>query len=435
MERARKGCVRFHRKERDPSVTDRPYEPPAGAKVVLAYSGGLDTSVLAHMLASKGYEVHAVLVDVGQGEDLSPLRDKALRVGATGAHVVDAREEFAEEFVLPSLEAHALYEGKYPLFTALSRYVISRHLVRIAREVGARAIAHGSTGKGNDQVRFEVATGLLAPDLTVMAPIRDWKLSRDQALAYAAEHGIPVPVTKKSPYSIDFNLWGRSVECGILEDPWEEPPADAYYLTADPREAPDEPEYLTITFERGRPVALDGRRLPLVDLIGELTKRAGRHGVGRVDMVESRLVGIKSREIYEVPAAAVLIAAHEDLESLTLERELFHYKKLIEAKYAEQVYYGLWFAPLREALQAFVEETQQYVNGEVRVRLYKGTCVVVGRRSPNSLYDASLATYEAGDTFAHEDARGFVNLWGLPSRVFAAKNPRDAGKERGGSEA
>lgn len=391
-------------------------------KLVLAYSGGLDTSVICHRLASEGYEIYAILVDVGQGENLLPLKEKALKVGATDARIVDAKDEFVEDYVIPAIKANAKYEGKYPLFTALSRYVISKHLVKVAREVGAGVVAHGSTGKGNDQVRFEVAVETLAPDIEVIAPVRDWKLTRDEALSYAEKNNIPIPVTRKSPYSIDVNVWGRSIECGVLEDPWEEPPSDAFLITKSPEEAPDRPEYIVLSFDKGRPVGIDGERLETRELIERLNAVAGKHGVGRIDMVESRLIGIKSREIYEVPAAEVIIKAHEDLESMTLERETFHYKKLVEIKYSELVYYGLWYSPLREALQAFVEKTQEPVTGEVRVKLYKGNVIVVGRRSPYSLYEKELATYEGKDAFSHEDARGFINLWGLPSRIFAKKN-------------
>lgn len=391
-------------------------------KVVLAYSGGLDTSVIVHMLASKGYEVYAVLVDVGQGEDLAALKEKATKIGAVSAFVADAKREFVNDFIMPSIKANAMYEGKYPLFTALSRYVISNELVKVAKKVDAKYIAHGSTGKGNDQVRFEVSLGILAPEVSVLAPVRDWKLTRDFAIEYARENGIPVPTTKKSPYSIDFNIWGRSVECGVLEDPWVKPPEDAYYLTVDPKDAPDEPEYITIGFEKGCPVSINGTIEDAVEIIEKLNYLAGKHGVGRVDMVENRLVGIKSREIYEAPAGEVLIKAHDDLESLTLDRNTHHFKKAIDIKFAELVYYGLWFSPLREALQAFVEKTQDTVSGEVRMCLYKGNAFVVGRRSPNSLYDVELATYEGKDVFSHEDARGFVNLWGLPTRIFARRN-------------
>jgi argininosuccinate synthase len=395
-------------------------------KVVLAYSGGLDTSVICHMLASRGYEVYAVLVDVGQDEDLEPLKEKALKVGASDAFVVDAKEEFLEEFVVPSIKANALYEGKYSLFTALSRPLIAKHLIRIAREVGADTVAHGSTGKGNDQVRFEVSCAALAPDIEVIAPVRDWKLTRDAAIDYAFKNGIPVPVTKKSPYSIDENIWGRSIECGPLEDLSNEPTEDAFKLTVSFENAPDEPEYITIGFDRGRPVSLNGENLSLFELIKRLNDLAGRHGVGRVDMIESRLVGIKSREVYEVPAASVILKAHEDLESLTLERDTYHYKKRVEIEISELIYYGKWYSPLLKALFAFVEETQRYVNGEVQIKLFKGNAVPVRRSSPNSLYIEKYATYEGKDEFSHEDARGFVNLWGLPIKIFSAVNRKDS---------
>lgn len=394
-------------------------------KVVLAYSGGLDTSVICHMLASKGYEVYAVLVDVGQDEDLKPLKEKALKVGATDAFVIDAKEEFLEEFVVPSIKANALYEGKYPLFTALSRPLIAKHLIRIAKEVGAHAVAHGSTGKGNDQVRFEVSCAALAPEIEVIAPVRDWKLTRDAAIEYALKNDIPVPVTKKSPYSIDENIWGRSIECGPLEDLSNEPPEDAFKLTASLKNTPDEPEYVTIGFEQGRPVSVNGERFSLFELIKHLNEIAGKHGIGRVDMIESRLVGIKSREVYEVPAASVILKAHEDLESLTLERDTYHYKKRVEIEISELIYYGKWYSPLLKALFAFVEETQRYVNGEVQIKLFKGNAVPVRRSSPNSLYLEKYATYEGKDEFSHEDARGFVNLWGLPIKIFSAVNRKD----------
>lgn len=391
-------------------------------KIVLAYSGGLDTSVICHMLASKGYEVYAVLVDVGQNENLEPLKEKALKVGAAQAFVVDAKDEFLNEFVLPGIKANALYEGKYPLFTALSRPLIAKHLVRVAREVGADAVAHGSTGKGNDQVRFEVSCAALAPDIEVIAPVRDWKLTRDIAIDYAIKNDIPVPVTKKSPYSIDENIWGRSIECGPLENLQNEPPEDAFKLTVSPESAPDEPEYITVGFEEGKPVSLNGEKMPLFNLIQKLNEIAGKHGIGRVDMVESRLVGIKSREVYEVPAATVIYLAHEDLESLTLERDTYHYKKKVEMEISELIYYGKWYSPLLSALFAFIDETQRTVTGEVRLKLYKGKATPVARKSPNSLYIESYATYEGKDEFSHEDARGFVNLWGLPIRIFSRVN-------------
>lgn len=374
------------------------------------------------MLASEGHEVFAVLVNVGQEEELDALREKALKVGAKEAFVVDAVQEFLTDFVGPSIKANARYEGKYPLFTALSRPLIARHLVRIAREVGADTVAHGSTGKGNDQVRFEVSIAALAPELEVIAPVRDWKLTRDKAVDYALEKQIPVAITKESPYSIDENIWGRSVECGPIEDLEKEPPEDAFKLTSTPLAAPEIPEYITIGFEKGVPVSLNGERKSLEELIRSLTLIAGKHGVGRIDMIESRLVGIKSREIYEVPAAEVILTAHEDLESLTLERDTYHYKKKVEQDISEHIYYGKWYSPLLESLFAFVDKTQETVSGEVTLKLYKGRAVPVARKSEKSLYIEELATYEKKDEFTHEDARGFVNIWGLPLKIYAQVN-------------
>jgi argininosuccinate synthase len=395
-----------------------------GKACVLAYSGGLDTSVAIGWLKDKfGFDVIALAVDVGQGVDHGALKEKGAACGAAETIVVDAREEFARDFVLRALRANALYMGRYPLVSALSRPLITRHLVRAARELGATAVAHGCTGKGNDQVRFEVSAGALAPDLEVIAPVRDAGLTRDAAIAYAEERGIPIPVTKTSPYSIDENLWGRTIECGIIEDPWVAPPADAYEWTADPASAPDQPSTIVIGFAGGAPISLDGASLGLVDLIDRVRERAGANGVGRVDMIEDRLVGIKSREIYEVPGALTLIGAHRDLEDLTLERSLAAFKRSVEPSYAELIYNGLWYSPLRRALDAFIDSSQAPVSGDVRVRLHKGTAVVEGRRSPNALYSHSLATYESGDLFDHEAAAGFVRLWGLPTKVWAEKQP------------
>ena len=395
---------------------------------VLAYSGGLDTSVAIGWLRDKfGFDVIALAVDVGQGVDHDSLISKGAACGATETIVVDAREEFARDFVLHALRANALYMGKYPLVSALSRPLIVRHLVRVARELGATAVAHGCTGKGNDQVRFEVSVGALAPDVEVLAPVRDAGLTRDAAIAYAEERDIPIPVTKSSPYSIDENLWGRTIECGAIEDPWIAPPADAYAWTADPMTAPADPETIVLGFEAGIPTSLDGAARGLVELIGAVGERAGAHGVGRVDMIEDRLVGIKSREIYEVPAALTLIAAHRDLEDLTLERSLAAYKRGVEQTYAELVYNGLWYSPLRLALDAFIASTQRPVSGEARVRLHRGTAVVEGRRSPSALYSHALATYGAGDSFDHDAAAGFVRLWGLPFKVWAEKQPPGEG--------
>jgi argininosuccinate synthase len=391
------------------------------SKIVLAFSGGLDTSVAIGWLKDKlGYEqVIAMAADVGQGVDEDLLRSRGLACGADEVIIVDAREEFARDIVTPALRANALYMGKYPLVSALSRPLIAKHLVRVARERGAKAIAHGCTGKGNDQVRFEVATAALAPDLICVAPVRDAGLTRDAAIAYADERNLPIPVTKASPYSVDENLWGRTCECGVLEDPWITPPADAFAWTTDPRDA-GEPDVVMIGFEQGVPISIDGGRLSLVDLIAEIGTRAGAKGIGRIDMIEDRLVGIKSREIYEVPAAMTLITAHRDLEDLTLERSLARFKRSVEEPYADLVYNGMWFSPLRQALDAFFIESQRCVTGEVRVRLDAGQAIVEGRRSPMALYDLELATYEAADAFDHAAAKGFIELWGLPLRVWSA---------------
>jgi argininosuccinate synthase len=392
------------------------------SRCVLAYSGGLDTSVAIGWLKDKyGADVVAMAVDVGQGVDADLLVARGEACGASEVIVVDAREEFARDFVVPALRANALYMGKYPLVSALSRPLIARHLVRVAREKDATAVAHGCTGKGNDQVRFEVATAALAPDLTTLAPVRDAGLTRDVAIGYAEERGLPVPVTKSSPYSIDENLWGRTIECGVIEDPWQKPPADAYLWTTDPAEVPQDPDVVVLGFEHGMPVALDGKVLDLVDLIGTVNRRAGAQGVGRIDMIEDRLVGIKSREIYEVPGALTLITAHRDLEDLTLERSLGAFKRTAEPSYADLVYNGLWYSPLRRALDAFFEETQRAVTGEVRMRLQRGAAIVEGRRAPRALYEHGLATYEAGDRFDHDAAAGFVRLWGLPLKVWAER--------------
>ena len=395
-------------------------------RCVLAYSGGLDTSVAIGWLQDKfGFDVVALAVDVGQGVDHAALVERGRACGASETIVFDAREEFARDFVLRALRANALYMGKYPLVSALSRPLIVRHLVRAARELGATAVAHGCTGKGNDQVRFEVSAAALAPDLEVIAPVRDAGLTRDAAIAYAEERGIPIPVTRSSPYSIDENLWGRTIECGAIEDPWEAPPADAYAWTREVADAPDEPELVTIGFEAGAPGSIDGTALGLVELIGRVGERAGTHGVGRIDMIEDRLVGIKSREIYEVPAALTLIAAHRDLEDLTLERGLAAYKRGVEPTYAELVYNGLWYSPLRSALDAFIESSQQHVTGEVRIRLHKGSATIEGRRADKPLYTHGLATYESGDSFDHDAAAGFVKLWGLPVKVWAEQQGTD----------
>ncbi|WP_085993906.1 argininosuccinate synthase [Oceanobacillus senegalensis] len=396
-------------------------------KIVLAYSGGLDTSVAIKWLQDKyNYDVIAVALDVGEGKDLDFVKKKAIDVGAIKSYVIDAKNLYSEEFVLPALQANLLYEGKYPLISALSRPLISKILVDIAEEEGAVAVAHGCTGKGNDQVRFDVSFTALNPNLKIVAPVREWAMSREEEIEYAKDHGIPIPIDLDNPFSIDQNLWGRSNECGVLEDPWAEPPKEAYELTQDPVDAPDEPQVVQITFEKGKPVSLDGKALPLDELILELNEIAGKHGVGRIDHVENRLVGIKSREIYEAPAAMTLISAHQEIEALTLPREVAEFKPVVEQKFAQAVYYGQWYSPLTAALQAFVKETQQHVNGTVKVKLYKGQAQVIGRESANSLYDFDLATYNKEDSFDHEAALGFIKLWGLPTKVHSSVNKTQA---------
>ena len=392
-------------------------------RVVLAYSGGLDTSVAVRWLIEElGVEVIAVAADVGQGGDWDAIAARAKAAGAVEAVVVDCQEEFARDFVAPALKANARYEGKYPLVSSLSRPIIVKHLVAAAREHGADAVAHGCTGKGNDQVRFEVSTRALAPDLTTIAPVRGWGLTRAQSIDCAERWGIPITVTKDSPYSIDQNLWGRTIECGVLEDPWQQPPEEVYELTTP---TATEPTELVLRFEQGVPVALDGRAMPLHELIEAVTKVVGSYGWGRIDMVENRRVGIKSREVYECPGALALLMAHADLEDLTLERDLAHEKARLEPRYAELVYDGLWFSPLKAALDAFVEQSQRFVTGEVRLRCeIPGRCIVAGRRSEVGLYDYGLATYEAADRFRHEDAEGFVRLWGLGVETWAARQVR-----------
>ena len=394
-------------------------------RVVLAYSGGLDTSVAVRWLQEQlGVEVVAVAVDVGQGGDFEGVRQRALGAGAVESVVIDARTEMADDFVVPAIAANARYEGKYPLVSALSRPVIVRHLVAEARRHGADAVAHGCTGKGNDQVRFEVGTRALAPDLEILAPARTWGLTRADCIDYAAKHDIPVEATKEKLYSIDENLWGRAIECGELEDPWAAPPADVFALT---RPTATESREFVVAFEAGVPVSVDGRRLPVADLVAEVGAVVGSYGWGRIDMVENRRVGIKSRETYECPAALALVLAHADLEDLTLERDVAHEKARLEPRWAELVYDGMWFSPLKEALDAFFASTQRHVTGEVRLALHPGaaggpgTCTVVGRRSPVSLYDHGLATYDASDTFHHGDAEGFVKLWGLGVATWAAR--------------
>ena len=395
-------------------------------RVVLAYSGGLDTSVAVRWMAEEwGVEVVAVAVDVGQGGDFGLLKERALAAGAVEVVVVDCRAEYARDFVAPALRANALYEGRYPLVSSLSRPVIVRHLVEAARAFGADAVAHGCTGKGNDQVRFEVSVRALAPDLDVLAPVRMWGLTREDSIDYAARWDIPVNVTRASPYSIDENLWGKAIECGVLEDPWASPPEDIFTLT---RRTAAEPVEIVVAFEEGIPVAVDGQPMPLHELVGHVGAIAGSFGWGRVDMIESRRVGIKSREVYECPGALALLLAHADLEGLTLERDVFHEKARLEPRWAELVYDGLWFSPLKAALDAFIAETQRYVTGEVRLRCEPGGCWVAGRRSDVGLYEYQLATYDAADAFRHQDAEGFVRLFGLGIQTWAARQSRPGGQ-------
>jgi argininosuccinate synthase len=395
-------------------------------KIILAYSGGLDTSCAIRWLQENyGYEVIAVAVDVGEGKALEPIKQKALQVGASHCYLLSVQEEFAQDFLLPALQANALYEGVYPLVSALSRPLIAKKLVEIAQQEQAVAVAHGCTGKGNDQVRFDVSIHALAPTLQIIAPQRENPTSREAAIAYANMHGIPLPIDLDNPFSIDQNLWGRSCECGVLEDSWAEPPAEAYALTAAIDATPNVPEEITIEFVQGVPVSLNGNSLSLVTLITELNRIAGKHGVGRIDHIENRLVGIKSREVYEAPAAMTLIAAHRALESLTLTREVAHFKPLIEQRFANLIYDGLWFSPLRYALQAFIQETQLHVTGMVRMKLYKGHASVVGRKSPYSLYVQDLATYGAQDQFDHQAALGFIKLWGLPTHLFQVMTEKE----------
>jgi argininosuccinate synthase len=400
-------------------------------KIVLAYSGGLDTSVALRWLADEyGADVVALLVDVGQGIDAEQVERRARAAGASDVVIADARDEFAAAFVLPVLQAGALYEGRYPLVSALSRPLIARWLVRVAREHGATAVAHGCTGKGNDQVRFETAVAALAPDLAVLAPVRDWGMTREQEIAYAHEHGIEVPVRSGAASSIDHNLWGRSIEAGPLEDPWREPPEEAFALTMAPELAFAAPHEVEVEFEAGVPVAIDGERLGLVDLIARAAALAGAHGVGRIDMVENRLVGIKSREVYETPAAALLMAAYVGVEELVCERDLAHAKAELGGRYATLVYNGLWFSPLRAALAAFMDTAAAAVTGTARVRLYRGSCTVIGRKAGSSLYDHGLATYEQGDSFQHGAAAGFIHVWSLPTKTWAAATTEAAGSAR-----
>lgn len=394
-------------------------------KIVLAYSGGLDTSVAIGWIEREtGAEVIAVAVDVGQeGEDLQVIKERALACGAIAAEVVDAREEFANDYCLPALKANALYMDRYPLVSALSRPLIVKHLVAAARKHGASRVAHGCTGKGNDQVRFEVGTGALAPDLTSYAPVRDSGMTRDKAIAFAQEQNLPIETTKKNPFSIDQNVWGRAVETGFLEDIWNAPTEAVYSYTQDPSIAREGDEVI-ISFTKGAPTAIDGRPVTMLQAIVELNRRAGAQGVGRLDMVEDRLVGIKSREVYEAPGALALITAHQELENVCIERDLARFKRTSEQRWGELVYDGLWFSPLREGLDSFFDFANEYVTGDVRLKMHAGRCWVTGRRSEASLYDFDMATYDQGDTFDQSLAKGFVDLWGLPSRIASARNLR-----------
>jgi argininosuccinate synthase len=389
-------------------------------KVILAYSGGVDTSVAIKWLHEKyNLDVVAVTIDVGNEKDFSAVKQKALKVGAVKALVLDGKELFVRYFLFPALQANALYEGQYPLATALSRPLMAKMLVDTAMEEGAVAIAHGCTGKGNDQVRFEVSINALAPDIRIIAPAREWGMTRDETIAYAQKYSIPIPVTKRSPYSIDENLWGKSTECGILEDPWTEPPTDAYTWTKSPAEAPDKPLYVEIGFEKGIPVTLDGSEMEGMALIQKLNEIGGEHGIGRIDHIEDRVIGIKSREIYEAPAATVLIRAHQALEAMTMSRDQLRFKQKVEVECADIIYNGLWFSQLNRDLSAYILSSQRYVSGTVRMKLYKGQAAVVGRKSPWSLYNLGLATYDKGDKFNQKAAEGFIHLWGLPVRTQA----------------
>ncbi|BAZ66346.1 MAG: argininosuccinate synthase [Pelatocladus maniniholoensis HA4357-MV3] len=392
-------------------------------KVVLAYSGGVDTSVCIPYLKHEWgvEEVIALAADLGQGDELEPVREKALKSGASESLVADVQETFVKDYAFPAIQANALYENRYPLATALARPLIAKVLVETAEIYGADAIAHGCTGKGNDQVRFDVSIAALNPNLKILAPAREWGMSREQTIAYGENFGIPAPVKKSSPYSIDRNMLGRSIEAGILEDPTVEPPEEIYLLTKAITDTPNEPEYIDIGFIRGIPTSLNGETKRSIELIEQLNQVAGNHGVGRIDMIENRLVGIKSREIYESPAMMVLIQAHRDLESLTLTADITHYKRGIEETYSQMIYNGLWYSPLKAALDAFIQKTQEQVSGTIRVKLFKGNATIVGRHSENSLYTPDLATYGADDQFDHKAAEGFIYVWGLPTRIWAQK--------------
>ena len=400
---------------------------PRKPRVVLAYSGGLDTTVAVPWLGEKeGLDVITLTVDVGGEKDIQEVRDRALKAGAQKALVVDARDEFVRDYVLPALRADAIYEGQYPLATALSRPLIASHLVRAARREGASAIAHGCTGKGNDQVRFDVSVAALAPDLKVIAPAREWGMSREECIRYARQRGLPVQATRKSPFSIDANLWGRSVECGALDDAWAEPPEEVFAWTTPVERCPEKATYVEVEFEQGLPVSVDGEGLAGVALVQHLNQLAGSCGVGRIDHLENRLVGIKSREVYESPAATVLLKAHQALEEMVLAKDQLRFKALVAQQYADLIYNGLWFSGLQEDLTAYVRSTQRFVSGTVRLKLHKCTCTVVGRKSPYSLYLYELATYDKNDQFDHTASPGFIHIWGLPVRTRARVQRRKA---------
>ena len=405
-------------------------------RVVLAYSGGLDTSVAIGWIAeATGAEVVAVAVDVGQGgEDLDVIRRRALDCGAVEAYVADARDEFAADYCMPALAANALYMGRYPLVSALSRPVIVKHLVAAAREFGATTVAHGCTGKGNDQVRFEVGITSLAPDLRCLAPVRDLALTRDKAIEYATNHRLPIETTKHNPFSIDQNVWGRAIETGFLEDIWNAPTKDVYTYTDDPTFPPVADE-LVLTFERGVPVAIDGVPVSPLVAVQEMNRRAGAHGVGRIDVVEDRLVGIKSREVYEAPGAVALLAAHSELENVTVEREQARFKRRVDLRWAELVYDGMWFSPLKRSLDAFIADTQRHVSGDIRLLLHGGRATVTGRRSEASLYDFNLATYDTGDTYDQSQAKGFIEIYGMTAKLAAARDAGGVLSASGGSDA
>lgn len=388
-------------------------------KVVLAYSGGLDTSVAIKWLVDEGFDVVACCLDIGEGRDMQFIKDKALQVGAIESYALDCKEEFANDYALIALQGHTFYEQSYPLVSALSRPLIAKKLVEVAHAAGATTVAHGCTGKGNDQVRFEVAIAALDPHLKVIAPVREWKWSREEEIAYAAEKGVPIPANLDNPYSIDQNIWGRACECGILEDPWAAPPKEAYAITAELEDTPDVADIVEIIFDQGVPVALNGVEMSFYEIIDELNITAGKHGIGRIDHVENRLVGIKSREVYECPGAITLMKAHKELEDLTFVTELAHFKPTIENQLSDVIYNALWFNPLTDALIAFLKATQKYVNGVVRVKLFKGNAIVEGRKSDNSLYNENLATYTSADTFDQHAAIGFIKLFGLPTKVNA----------------